>query len=94
MPAYLVTYDLRRPGRHDRDLRRVLEDEYRATLVLPATWVLRTPATAKQVADDLLARALDPDDGLVVVPLSYSTAWSMLDISDAAMDALVVGQRP
>ncbi len=78
MGVYLVSYDLRKPGKDYQPLWNRLED-WKAVRLLESVWVINAAAsvTAVQIRDDLLSR-IDQNDGLLVAKLAGEAAWNNL----------------
>ena len=80
MKAYLISYDLDKPGQDYSRLINRLE-QYGAVRILYSEWVLKTTWTAVQLRNDLQTY-IDSNDLLLVVGLSGEAAWTSLMISD------------
>jgi hypothetical protein len=79
--AYLISYDLDKPGQnYDALIARLRA--LGAVKVLYSEWVLRTTVTAVEVRDDLM-RFIDSNDMLLVVGLTGEAAWTRLMVTDA-----------
>ncbi|HET6388102.1 hypothetical protein [Hyphomicrobium sp.] len=74
MSKMLASYDLRKPGRNYQPLYARL-DAWGAKRVLESVWILTANASPEEVGNDLLAY-MDVSDGLLVVGLDGSAAWS------------------
>jgi hypothetical protein len=76
--VFLVTYDLRVPGKDYTSLYAALErypDRYHSK-TLGSVWFIRGHAllTSKAIYDDLV-RNIDPNDRLFVTPADGATGW-------------------
>jgi hypothetical protein len=67
MASYLISYDLRKPGRNYDSLYAALA-QYNAMRSLQSVWLLDSTQTAGQVRDILQAH-IDPNDGLLVIEI-------------------------
>lgn len=76
MKAYLVSYDLRQPGRNYQPLYERLK-AWKAVSVLESVWVIRWDSSAVRIRDDL-QKHIDTNDGLLVAALTGESAWSRL----------------
>jgi hypothetical protein len=80
MKAYLVSYDLDKPGQDYTDLIGALK-KLGAVKPLFSEWVLRSDYSAAQLRD-YLRQFIDGNDRLLVVCLTGETAWTTLMVSD------------
>lgn len=76
MSVYLISYDLRNPGRNYEPLWGRLRD-WKAQRVLESLWLLQTASSASVIRDDLKAY-IDLNDLLFVAKLNGETAWTSL----------------
>lgn len=74
MSKMLISYDLRKPGRNYQPLYDRL-DAWGAKRTLESVWVLNANVSEQALRDDLL-RFVDSNDGMLVVGLDGSAAWS------------------
>lgn len=74
MPAYIVTYDLRAPGRNYEPLYERLRVYPKWAKVTESTWIVATGWTAAQVRDDLLNH-IDLNDRIFVLKSGTEGAW-------------------
>ena len=77
MAVYVVSYDLRRPGRDYSRLYARLDD-WKAVRGLESLWFIESSSTAVQIRDDLRGY-IDGTDGLIVVEMSGAVAWYNLE---------------
>ncbi|UYH54770.1 hypothetical protein N6L26_12100 [Qipengyuania sp. SS22] len=74
MAAYVVTYDLRAPGRNYQGLYDRLRQYPRWAKVTESNWVVVTEWTASQIRDDL-SGYIDTNDRLFVIKSGVEAAW-------------------
>lgn len=74
MPTYLVSYDLRAPGRNYDDVFEYLKSLGGWARVLESVWAITTHQTAAQIRDGLIART-DAGDGVFVLKSGSEGAW-------------------
>ena len=88
MVAYIITYDLRSPGRDYNDLYDRIKSYNRWAFITESSWAVSTDHTAVAVRD-YLTQALDSNDKLFVGQLGAS-AWIGLpsDVSKWLKDNL------
>ena len=75
MNTYIVSYDLRTPGKNYSDLIAALKTYSNWMHALDSFWVIRSALTAVQVRDQL-ARHIDTNDKLIVVQSAHVGAWN------------------
>jgi hypothetical protein len=76
MTVYVVSYDLRQPGRNYQPLWDRLA-AWKAIRILESLWVIDTESKAAVIRDDLKSY-IDSNDGLFVAGLTGETAWHKL----------------
>jgi hypothetical protein len=76
MAVYLVSYDLRAPGRNYAPLWDRLR-QYTYAKGVESGWLVDTTWSAAQVRDDL-TQHVDANDLLLVVRLAGESAWTKL----------------
>lgn len=78
--AYLVSYDLDKPG---RDYSRLVHEIARigGVRILYAGWLIKCGISGVRLRDHL-SNFIDADDRLVVLGLSGEAAWTKLMVSD------------
>jgi len=74
MKTYLISYDLRQPGRDYKTLYQALQSYGIWWHGLESTWMIRTTQSAAQVRDWLLAH-IDRNDRLIVTGLNGEVSW-------------------
>lgn len=80
--VYIVSYDLRSPGRNYQALWTRL-GEWSAQRALESLWLIDTPCTAAQIRDDL-RNHVDINDRIFVAKLTGESAWTSLQGAAAA----------
>ena len=76
MAVYLVSYDLRNPGRNYAPLWARLVD-WKAQRALESLWLMDTAASAVTIRDDL-KQYIDLNDRILITKLAGETAWTTL----------------
>lgn len=74
MATYIISYDLRKPGKNYDDLIEALKTYETWWHHLGSTWCIVTARTAAQVRDHL-AQHIDQNDALLVVKSGGEGAW-------------------
>lgn len=85
MKTYMITYDLRRPG---KDYSGLISEITRlgGVKILLSAWVLKTSLTAAQLRNRLsVSGSLDANDMLLVAGLSGEAAWTGLMIANESL---------
>jgi hypothetical protein len=82
MTAYLVSYDLDKPGQDYHRLIGELE-RLKAKRVLYSEWIFNSTSSAAQIRDHLRGFT-DANDMLLVLTLTGEAAWTQLMITDQA----------
>jgi hypothetical protein len=87
MKAYLVSYDLDKPG---QDYQRLISEIERlgGVKILYSEWVIKSNLTAAQLRDHLYA-FMDGNDMLLVVAMTGEIAWNRLMISGQSFKQVV-----
>jgi hypothetical protein len=87
MSAYLISYDLDKPGQDYTDLINAIKKlgDYK---VLFSEWIVKTNYSAEQI-HDYLRKFMDGNDRLLVVGLSGEAAWTNVMISNQAVEQLL-----
>ena len=83
MATYLISYDLRKPGRDYASLYKAIKSYPTWAHLLESEWAVVTDDSAVDVRDHL-AHQMDQNDGLTVVTAG-ATAWrglSSQEVSD------------
>ncbi|WP_439592385.1 hypothetical protein [Microbacterium sp.] len=78
MTSYLVSYDLRAPGRNYDDLLKYLRSLPYSAKPLESLWLVETTMTAVELRDSL-SRLVDKGDGIMVAKTSGEAAWRNVD---------------
>jgi hypothetical protein len=84
MNVYLITYDLRQPGRDYRSLHAAIRSYGNHLHPLESTWFIASNLDAAAIRNDL-ARHVDINDGLLVLKCAQVAAWQGLSNSDSAV---------
>ena len=74
MSCYLITYDLRQPGRSYESLYEAIKSYGGWAKITESTWAVVTTRNAVQVRDHLLAY-MDNNDRVFVVKSGTEAAW-------------------
>lgn len=91
MAVYLVSYDLRQPGRNYEPLWQDLRNAG-GVRALESLWLVDVNQTAVQVRD-LLRTHLDANDRIMVVEITPAAAWAGWALLPPAGD-WIKGKRP
>lgn len=91
MPAFIITYDLRKKRQYG-DLIKQLRD-WGCISPLESVWFgnLNGPAPAIR---DILCRCIDGDDGLLVVELKWGSDWATSKVNEHGGDWLKRNVKP
>lgn len=88
MALYLITYDLKTPGKDYAALAAALSG-YGATKVLLSVWLLPSVKSASAIWDAINRDGnLDTNDRLLVTEVANEAAWKNLLASDATVQNL------
>ena len=74
MACYIVTYDLRAPGRDYENVHNKLKSYTKWAKVTESTWAIVTEDKAVVIRDALKA-IVDPNDRIFVVKSGVEAAW-------------------
>lgn len=77
MAAFIITYDLKKPGQNYTALHEKIKSLGSWCHCLESTWVIRHPGPATTIRDALLP-VMDASDALFVAALSGEAAWAGL----------------
>lgn len=75
MACYIVSYDLRNPGRNYEDLYEYLKSYRKWAKLTESTWAIVTENSAVEVRDHL-KYVLDENDRIFVIKSAGVAAWS------------------
>lgn len=75
MACYIVSYDLRNPGRNYEDLYERLKSYRKWAKLTESTWAIVTENSAVEVRDHL-KYVLDENDRIFVIKSAGVAAWS------------------
>lgn len=78
MSSYILSYDLRKPGRNYESLITAIKSYSEWAHPLESVWIVKTTRTAAEIRDDL-GQHIDPNDGLIVV--SFGSSWASIGLS-------------
>lgn len=81
--VFLITYDLRKPGRDYRALHQAIQAFGKTIHPLESVWFIGSSATASQIRDTLIEH-IDASDKLLVLQAGKGAAWYNLAASDSA----------
>lgn len=81
MPCYIISYDLRKPGRNYDSLYEAIKSYGTWAHILESLWAVVTSKSAAQIRDHL-AEHLDANDGLFVVKSGTEAAWQNVIYKD------------
>jgi hypothetical protein len=87
MPTYLVTYDLRKPGRNYQSLYDVLEKTWQCGRVAESVWIGNMKGPAPAVRDAFLTE-VDGNDRLFVLEIKLGTDWAATRAIQAGINIL------
>jgi hypothetical protein len=73
MRSYILSYDLRKPGRNYENLIAAIQKYAQWAKPLESVWIIKANQTASEVRDNL-SQHLDPNDGLIVV--EFGGSWA------------------
>lgn len=77
MAVFMLSYDLRQPGRNYQALHNELK-RLDSVRILESVWLLDVPQTASQLRD-AVASYLDRNDGVLVVEITSSAMWAYIN---------------
>jgi hypothetical protein len=75
MPAYLITYDLQKPGKNYDALYDKIKSYGTWARVTESNWVVVSDKSAIAIRDDLLT-VMDVNDRLLVVRSGVESGWN------------------
>ena len=78
MTAFVIGYDLNRPGQDYKSLFDAIKGIGNWWHCLDSTWIVKSSLTAIQVRDKLAAH-IDGNDKLLIAVLSGEAAWKGFD---------------
>ena len=74
MQCYIISYDLRKPGRNYEDLYAAIKKHSKWARINDSVWAVVTTKTAVQIRDTL-DQHLDSNDPIFVVKSGVEAAW-------------------
>lgn len=87
MSVFLISYDLRSPGRDYKNLYDGIRRLGKSVRTLESVWVVHSSSSVTAVRD-ALARHMDKNDGLLVVQTARNAAWRSVDHAVALKEML------
>ena len=91
MAIWMVSYDLRAPGRNYEPLYKALKAVPYAR-PLESVWFIEAAGPSSRIRDILLP-LLDRNDGLIVMELTESADWAVWGINTPSKD-WIIAKRP
>lgn len=91
MPAYIISYDLRKVRNYDTLIKQLRD--WQCISPLKSVWLglLTGPATTVR---DLLRAHIDGDDGLMVIELKQGAQWGTIRVNENAAEWLQKNVTP
>lgn len=91
MPAYIITYDLRKARNYDALIKQLRD--WNCISPLKSVWLgsLRGPTTAIR---DILKKHIDGDDGLMIIELKQGSDWATVRVNENASSWLKANVAP
>ena len=74
MSTFIITYDLRAPGRNYNNLYERIKSYSNLAHITESSWVIKTESNSSEVRD-YLSGALDDNDDIFVGTLTSPAAW-------------------
>ena len=74
MSTYLISYDLRSPGRNYEPLYEYLRSYGTRSKPLESVWIIVAEKSAKTIRDEITA-IVDSGDGVLVLKSGFEAAW-------------------
>ena len=78
MYYYIISYDLKKPGRNYEELYESIKSYYNWAHITESTWIVYTSATAVEIRDKLKI-IVDSNDSIFVARVEAPAAWMGLD---------------
>lgn len=75
MSAFLISYDLRKPGRNYARLYELLQGTWKAQRVAESLWLANLVGPAQTVRD-FIRNVLDMNDRVVVIEVPHGADWA------------------
>ena len=85
MAQYIVSYDLRAPGRNYHSLHEMLKSA--GAPILESVWLIQSDMGAAAIRDKLKS-VTDQNDGIMVVELESRADWATYNVSSAGANWL------
>ncbi|MBN8843447.1 MAG: hypothetical protein J0H88_09380 [Sphingomonadales bacterium] len=83
MAIFIISYDLRAPGRNYDGLHKALRD-YAFAKPLESFWLIESTASAGAIRNTLKAH-IDKNDRLVVIEFTTNAGWATFGIQEDVM---------
>lgn len=75
MALFLITYDLRKPGRNYTSLTALLAQTWKGKKIAESVWLVELNCGAAQ-ARDFVQQTVDPNDRIAVIELKPGSDWA------------------
>jgi len=75
MPLFLITYDLRKPGRNYAAVTELLATTWKAKKLAESVWLAALVGPAPTIRDLIVAQ-VDPNDRIGVIELKPGSDWA------------------
>lgn len=92
MAIYIVSYDLRAPGRNYDALYKALRSLDAFAHPLESLWLIEVPGSASHVRDTLKT-VMDKNDGIVVIEFTPAADWAVSGINSPSAE-WIQAKRP
>ena len=87
MPGYLITYDLKNPGRDYPKVYKLLSDTWKCGRVAESVWIGSLKGPASAIRDHITA-VTDANDRVFVVELKPNCDWASKGALQAGINVL------
>ena len=87
MLTYLITYDLKQPGRDYPPLHRLLGVQWKASRVAESVWIAELKGPASAVLD-VLRSVTDPTTRIFVLEIKPRSDWASFRANPAGLNIL------
>lgn len=74
MAAYIIGFDLHKPGQGYSELNKALESYGTYFHILDSTWIVVSDLNAEQIRDHLIQH-IDENDRIIVIKSGVESAW-------------------
>jgi hypothetical protein len=79
MPAYMISYDLRKVRNYDALIKQLRD--WGCVSPLKSLWLGQLKGTSATIRD-LLVRLMDSDDGLIVIEIKPTSDWAFVRLQE------------